>query len=163
MGRSKSWGGWSGVGGVWLGSEGMELGSEGFKSDGWGLGGQRSWGVRVEGVGVGVGRVWIEGSSWNRGGRRDWDRGVWGWVREVGLGELGSGGLGLRKLIGIRGLIVVGGEVGVEIVGIKRVGGVRVGLGGRGDGVGFGGVQVRGFGIGRSEELGSGRGVGVRG
>ena len=57
------------------------LGSEGFKSGGWG--GQSSWGRRGwrslgQGVDLGSGRL-------ERGG-------------------VGSGGLGLRKLIGIRGV-----------------------------------------------------------
>ena len=45
-----------------LGSEGMELGSKDFKSGGWG--GQKSWGVGVEAVGVGG--VWVEGSGWGQ-------------------------------------------------------------------------------------------------
>ena len=85
---------------------------------------------------------------------------------------MGSGGLGLGKLIRIRG-VGVGGKLGSKKLesrwlewgrrGSGWVGGIGVG----GDGVGFGGVQVRGLGSRRPEELGGsvcrsvGRGVGL--
>ena len=45
----------------------------------------------VRGVGVEAVGVWVEGSGWDQGGRRGWGQGL-------GLGELRSEGLGLRKL-----------------------------------------------------------------
>ena len=78
----------------------MELGSERFKSR---VGVIR--GVGVEAVGVGVGRVWVEGSGWDRGGRKVGVR-SWGWEggRELGVGV---GEIGVRK-VGIRGVGVRG-------------------------------------------------------
>ena len=90
--------GW--VGGEGVRSEGMELGFKGFKSQGWGRRGQRSLGVGVDGVVVGVGGVWVKGSGWDR---RAWGQGLgsgsWGWVGEVR--EFGVGGIEIRE-VGIR-------------------------------------------------------------
>ena len=64
--------------GFGLGSEEMELGSEGLKSGGWG--GQRSWGRRSLGRGVGLGRSDREvGGSGCGVGVRSWARGQGAW------------------------------------------------------------------------------------
>ena len=74
---------WSGVGGVRVGVGEDGIGFEGFQVGGWGRG------------------VGVKGWSWSRGrgyGRLRLGGGVRGWVGEVGVegvGELGSGGLGL--------------------------------------------------------------------
>ena len=91
---------------------------------------QGDWsGVGGVGVGVGFGGVQVRGL----GSRRSEELGGWGrrsLGRRVRLGSgrsegLGSGGLGLGKLIGIRG-------VGVERVRVRGGGGIQVGLGGLG-------------------------------
>ena len=133
---------------VQVGVEGLELGLEGFKSEGWGWGGQRSWGV---------GRIWVELRSerlwlrhWGRGGSR------------VGFRRVGSGGLEVR-------IVNWDKEVGVERVGVEGVG---VGSEGFGREVqigvwrGWSWVQSgssQGLGSGRSEELGAWGRIGVEG